>query len=96
MRFYYFDFFSPGSYATSRELGKSFSGGRSGGGGCVGDRGREQGFWELGEAWGAAGRVGRGWEGKGGEPVSGTSRGAEKQGARVTSILFDLELIICK
>lgn len=102
MRFYYFDFSLLDPTRLLKNLGKSFSGGRPGGGGCVGDRGgREQDFWVPEDVvrdkeWGRTGDDGGhsgGWETWSG---SGTWWGAEKQGARVTSILFDLELIICK
>lgn len=61
MRFYYFDFSLLDPTRLLRNLGKSFSGGRPGGGGCVGDR--EEGNRELGrkgqgqgvgEEWGVA------------------------------------------
>ena len=61
MRFYYFDFSLLDPTQLLRNLGKSFSGGRPSGGGCVGDRGgREQDFWELRECGQGQG-VGRGW-----------------------------------
>lgn len=50
MRFYYFDFSLLDPTRLLKNLGKSFSGGRPGGGGCVGDRGgKEKDFWELGD-----------------------------------------------
>lgn len=50
MRFYYFDFSLLDPTRLLRNLGKSFSGGRPGGGGCVGDR--EEGNRELGREGG--------------------------------------------
>ena len=64
MRFYYFDFSLLDPTRLLKNLGKSFSGGRPGGGGCVGDRGgRERDFWEGGRG-GGAGR-GKEWGGAG-------------------------------
>lgn len=61
MRFYYFDFSLLDPTQLLKNLGKSFSGGWPGGGGCVGDRGGRKGFfWELGKVWSGA-RCGEGW-----------------------------------
>lgn len=55
MRFYYFDFSLLDPTRLLKNLGKSFSGGRPGGWGCVGDRGgRDRDFWRLGEVWAGA------------------------------------------
>lgn len=101
MRFYYFDFSLLDPTRLLKNLGKSFSGGRPGSGGCVGDRGgRELHFWELGEGWAGA------RSGKAGEAQQGLEEGTRARlgrsgveklwGHRVTSIHFDLGLIICK
>jgi hypothetical protein len=53
MRFYYFDFSLLDPTRLLKNLGKSFSGGRPGGGGCVGDRkGKEQALLGTGEGAG--------------------------------------------
>lgn len=66
MRFYYFDFSLLDPTRLLKNLGKSFSGGRPGGGGCVGDRGgREWDFWELGGCGQGQGEGGRTSEGGG-------------------------------
>lgn len=88
MRFYYFDISLLYPTRLLKNLGKSFSGGRPGGGGCVGDKGgREQDFWELGKVWAGTRsregmmRMGEPSKGWGRQPGSGTSwRGPEARG----------------
>lgn len=78
MRFYYFDFSLLDPTQLLKNLGKSFSGGWPGGGGCVGDRGgRKEFFWELGEVWSGA-RCGEGRV-RMGEPSKGSGGGGQGQ-----------------
>lgn len=84
MRFYYFDISLLYPTRLLKNLGKSFSGGRPGGGGCVGDKGgREQDFWELGKVWAGA----RSW---GGDDEDGGAQQGLGEAARVRYILEGL------
>ena len=60
MRFYYFDFSLLDPTRLLKNLGKSFSGGRPGGWGCVGDRGGRVagGCVGWGMVWGGCGEDG--------------------------------------